>query len=104
MYPYYTVNHFPTFDNLYDSFLYLLLFFEFVCLCDIIIHFFLQDTDEKGVSKQEKLTVVALNYFRGKFKFDLLTFIPWGLLFTIIDDRLRFFWVIKGFRIYKLHH
>ena len=48
----------------------------------MVIHFFLQDIDEKGESKHESLSTIATKYLKGHFKFDLFIFIPWGLLFT----------------------
>ena len=45
-----------------------------------------------------------MNYLRStEFKVDLVTLIPWGLLFTLIDEKLKFFWAIKATRIIKLN-
>lgn len=48
--------------------------------------------------------MVATKYFQGHFKKDLFIFIPWGLIFTLIDQRLRFFWVTKALRIVTLNY
>lgn len=84
--------------------LWMLIVAETVCFSDMIIHFFLQELDEQGDSKQETLVVIANKYFKGDFRFDLFIFIPWGLLFRWLDERLRFFWVTKGLRIISLNY
>ena len=35
---------------------------------------------------------------------DLFIVVPWGLIFTYIDPRLRFFWVTKALRIVTLNY
>lgn len=40
-YPYYTVNMFPSISEITTSYLLLIYFAEFICICDLIIHFFL---------------------------------------------------------------
>ena len=47
MYPYYSVNHLPT-PDLNNVSLWVLLVFEFICLSDMVIKFFLQELDEEG--------------------------------------------------------
>lgn len=103
MYPYFTVNKLPDFD-LFNLNLWLLFGFEFICFVNIVINFFLQEIDEDGGSKQNALAEVATNYFKGQFRMDLFIFVPWGLLFCYFDERLKIFWVTKGFRIISLNH
>lgn len=104
MYPYFTVNSLPGLHEYDNPNLWFLLAFETISFFNMVIHFFLQDLDEKSGSKQETLSVVATNYFMDEFKFDLFIFLPWGLFFTYIDSRLRFFWVTKGLRIISLNY
>ena len=63
-----------------------------------------QELDEDGISKQEPLSIVATKYFKGKFKQDLFIFVPWGLIFTSFDKRLRFIWMTKTLRIISLSY
>ena len=94
----------PSLNDTKSISLWMIICAELISFFDMVIHFFLQDIDEKGESKHERLNIIALRYFKGNFKFDLFIFIPWGLLFTYIDNRLRFFWVTKGFRIMTLNY
>ena len=104
MYPYFTVNKLPNITDWTSINLWLLFSAELVCFLDIVIHFFLQEADEEGISKLEPLSKVATKYFKGNFKQDLFIVLPWGLIFTSIDKRLRFFWVTKALRIVSLNH
>jgi hypothetical protein len=49
--------------------------------------------------------VVATNYlYSTYFKMDLISFIPWGLIGTAFDERLKFLWVVKALRISNLNY
>ena len=51
------------------------------------------------------MEVVAANYFASTyFKLDLISFIPWGLFGALVDERLKFTWVIKALRIHNLNY
>jgi hypothetical protein len=77
LYPFYTANEFPTLGSRY---LILLLICEAVYFIDIIIKFFLQDLDVDKASKRDDLSSVASRYFYGEFSYDLIAFLPFGLL------------------------
>tara|TARA_B110000285_G_C14894507_1_gene500176 strand:+ start:244 stop:423 length:180 start_codon:yes stop_codon:yes gene_type:complete len=52
----------------------------------------------------EPLQDVSKNYLKStNFKVATITLIPWGLFFTLIDEKLKFFWVIKATRIFELN-
>jgi len=90
------VNSFP----LVNSFGFWIIFFsEFLFFIDIVISFFKQEINEDGISRQDSLEEVAVNYFKNKFILDFITFLPLGLFFTLINKNLQFFWAIKALRI-----
>ena len=73
---------------------------EMVFFFEIIISFFLQDTNEDGRSKREPLLEVSANYIKNKLLFDMVTFIPLGGIGSyLINRKLRVFWCIKCARI-----
>ena len=97
VYPVYSINQFPTIWSLEW---FVLIFSELCFFIDIVISFFKQEVDEEGKSKflsLEKLATKYLNSFQ--FKMDILAFIPFGLIFSLIDTRLDFFWILKAIRI-----
>ena len=53
---------------------------ELIYFIDMVIHFFLQDLDVDRVSRRDDLATVANRYYNGNFKYDLIAFIPFGLL------------------------
>jgi len=77
LYPYYTANEFPTLGSRPSI---LLLFCETVYFIDIVINFFLQDLDVDKASKRDELSSIASRYFYGEFSYDLVAFLPFGLL------------------------
>jgi hypothetical protein len=99
MYPFYNVNGFPPFSSY--KFIQLALL-DSVFLVDIILNFFMQELDEKGHSKNLPLETIAQNYLRGDFLLDLIVFVPWGGIFSLVDNRLKFLWLIKALRIKDL--
>lgn len=101
MYPYYTVNGMPDWIS---SWMILLVSTELICLFDIVINFILQEVDEEGRTKFEKASVLIERYFKGQFPYDLLVLLPIGYLMSLIDSKLKFFWVIKAFRITKVNY
>ena len=99
MYPYYNVNGFPP----YKSYKFIqLVLLDSVFFFDIILNFFLQELDEKGHSKNQPLEIIAENYLRGDFLLDMIVFVPWGGIFSLVDNRLKFLWLIKALRIKDL--
>lgn len=81
---------------------------ELLCFCDLVIGFFKAYKPEGQVHYVTELMKVALNNLHSdRFKFDLITFIPWGaLMFTQADGKrelLRLLWLIKVLRIKKIY-
>ena len=84
--------------------MFFIAFSELCFLTDIVLGFFKQEINEEGKSQFEPLEIVATNYLKSSsFKIDLIAFIPWGILFGLIDQRLIFMWVIKAIRIFQLN-
>lgn len=101
IYPYYSVNGFP---ELWSSEFYFLLFLESVFGFEIIIKFFLQKLDEKGQSQFEPLEYVATAYFKSEFLIDFIVLLPLGGIFSEIDSRWKFLWIIKAYRLKELQY
>lgn len=59
--------------------------------------------DEEGNSKHENLSTIATLYFKNGFLKDIINFLPLGYIFSIIDNRLKFFWLIKIIRVSNLN-
>ena len=51
---------------------------EFVFVLEIILGFFLQETDEEGIPLNQSLSQVSQNYLKNKFLFDVFILIPLG--------------------------
>ncbi len=94
-YPYYMVNEIPGFK---DPGILIIFLSEFLFLVDIILSFFKQEINEDGQSKAEPLEIIAYKYFKNGFIYDLITFLPLGLL-SLTNDKLYFLWSIKALRI-----
>ena len=47
--------------------------------------------------------MVSERYFKGGFALDLLIFLPIGYFMSLIDSKLKFFWVLKAIRIAKMN-
>ena len=75
---------------------------ESIFLIDIILNFFLQELDEENKSRNLPLEVVAHKYFTSKFLRDIIILLPLGGILSMIDVRLKFFWLIKALRIKDL--
>ena len=101
IYPNYTVNGFPYIKDGTSKFWFLVCLETFFGL-DIALNFFIQEIDDRGLSQNLPLFDVAQNYFTGAFLFDLVCFLPLGFLFSLIDPRLKFMWLIKTFRLKSL--
>ena len=43
-------------------------------------------------------------YLRSNFTFDAVIFLPIGFFMSLIDKKLKFFWVIKAVRIMKVNY
>ena len=50
----------------------------------------------------QSLEIIGQNYLRGAFLIDLITFLPLGLL-SVIDERLKFLWLLKDIRLKLLY-
>lgn len=59
--------------------------------------------DEEGNSKHESLSTIATFYFKNGFIKDFINFLPLGYIFSIIDNRLKFFWLVKIIRVSNLN-
>mmetsp|Transcript_33523 Transcript_33523/g.51522 ORF Transcript_33523/g.51522 Transcript_33523/m.51522 type:complete len:94 (+) Transcript_33523:125-406(+) len=92
MYPFYTMSSFPSGFNL-------VWVMEGLFAIDICLNFFKQELDESGNSKFESLETVSSKYLTGQFPLDFVAFLPIGLIVSMIDERLRFLWVIKAIRV-----
>ena len=101
MYPYFTVNGLPSIDSI--GFI-LIVTTEMICFFDIVINFFLQEVDEEGNPKKESRSVIMERYLRSTFAFDVIIFLPIGYFMSLIDQKLKFFWVIKAVRIMKVNY
>ena len=79
MYPYYANSQFgiPAIGTV--SF-YLLSFMECILLTDFILNHILQQVQEDGKWMNLPVDVISKNYFHGRFLFDLIALIPFGLL------------------------
>ena len=60
--------------------------------------------NEQGQSKEEPVSKIAERYFKGTFALDLIVFLPIGYFATMIDVKLKIFWLIKAIRIRNLNH
>ena len=47
--------------------------------------------------------MVALNYLKTDFSYDLISFLPLGYLGFLISEQLSFLWFLKAFRIRQLN-
>ena len=65
---------------------------------------FLQEVDEEGNPKKESRSVIMERYLRSTFTFDVIIFLPIGYFMSLIDQKLKFFWVIKAVRIMKVNY
>ena len=101
MYPYFTVNGLPEVGSL--KFV-LIIVTEGICFFDIVINFFLQEVDEEGNPKKESRIVIKERYLRSNFALDVVIFLPIGFFMSLIDQKLKFFWVIKAVRIMKVNY
>jgi hypothetical protein len=54
------------------------------------------------LSKDLPLEVIAQKYLREGFLLDLIILLPLGGIFSLIDTRLKFLWLIKAIRIKDL--
>lgn len=72
-------------------------------MMDMILKFFLQRIDEKGISQNLPLEQVATNYLKGEFLLDLCAFLPFGL-FSLYDERFKILWILKVIRIHLLKY
>ena len=70
---------------------------------DIVINFFLQELDVGHISKREELSTIASRYFYGDFSYDLIAFLPFGLLGQL-SQQLELLWVIKALRVKTLNY
>lgn len=100
LYPYFTINGFP----IKGSRFWLLITLEGIFLAEIILKFFVQRTDENGMSEELPLSKVSYNYLNHDFVVDLVVFLPFGLIFTYIDQTLKFVWMIKLLRIKDIQY
>jgi len=98
-YPYYSVNGFP---QPWSFQFWRLCALESIFLIDIILNFFLQELDEENKSRNHPLEVVAQKYFTSRFPIDFIILLPLGGILSLIDIRLKFFWLIKALRIKDL--
>ena len=104
IYPYYTVNGFPYFTDNEErkmGFRFLVSLEAFFGL-DICLKFFIQQNDDRGSPMNLSLSEVAQQYLTGMFLFDIICFLPLGFLFSLIDPKLKFMWLIKTFRLKSL--
>lgn len=77
---------------------------ETIHLFDMIINFFLQANDDSKTPLKEELSMVAHRYLTGRFFPDLIVWLPMGYILSTFDERLRFTWCIKGFRVIDLNY
>ena len=69
------------------------------------MNFFLQEIDEEGNSKMDPLGEIAVrNLHSSSFKFDMVALIPWGYFMTKVNDKNKYFWVVKAIRIGQLNY
>ena len=104
IYPYYTVNGFPYLTDNEErkmGFRFLVSLEVFFGL-DICLKFFIQQNDDRGSPMNLSLSEVAQQYLTGMFLFDIICFLPLGFLFSLIDPKLKFMWLIKTFRLKSL--
>ena len=98
IYPYYTLNGYP--EKLTNG-LVLLFCLEGIFLVDIITKFFLLEINEAGKTIYKPLEQVAGDYIKGMFLFDLLTWLPLGML-QDYEPNLKILWLIKSVRVVYL--
>ena len=74
-----------------------------VFVFDLVINFFLLPVNEAGqvifIPREE----VFKRYFYGRFAFDLLMLLPYGIV-MIYDPALGCFWILKTLRIRDMIH
>ena len=83
--------------------MWIIIFSESIFFVDIVLSFFKQELDEEGVSKSEPLNIISYKYFTNGFIIDFITFLPIGSFFSLINNKLEFFWAIKAMRIRTLN-
>ena len=96
VYPYYSVFEFPNYET---AIFWRIMVSELACFIDIVLNFFKQNLDEQGQSKNENLETISSKYLNSNFLFDLFLIFPTGYVMAYIDHRLKFFWIIKIFRV-----
>ena len=99
-YPYFTINGFPKLGKMF----WFLVGHEGVFFIDICLNFFVQMKDKNGFTEDFPLSKVATNYMNGLFIVDLIVFIPFGALFTYINQAFKFVWIIKAYRIKHIQY
>ena len=86
----------------------IMLGFEFIFLCSMAFNFLKEFTRDGQVTPTRDLRLIAENYMRGDFFFDLIQIIPFPLILSLEDGRESRFYVIKctrvidGFRIFDI--
>lgn len=77
---------------------------EAIFFIDIVMKFFLQKFDERGKPEVLPLEEVAHKYLTTGFLLDFVCFLPLGWIFSLIDERFKFMWLIKTLRISTLSY
>jgi hypothetical protein len=81
---------------------WLMILFESIFFCEIMINFLKQDLDDEGNTKLEPLEKIAGRYLQGNFIVDLIALIPWGYIADFKSPNLAVLWCIKAIRIKTL--
>lgn len=99
-YPYYIIVDVPEY---YSKIFWLIIGVECVFIIEIMLGFFLQETNEQGIPQEQPLSMVIENYFKKRFILDVIILIPIGKIASeLIDEKLRILWYIKCLRMKDL--
>ena len=98
MYAHYASKGIPPVNRM--SFL-LFIAMEIIMFSDLILNFFVQPLQEDGQSMNMALEEIAKNYLENAFMYDLISWVPFGLLQNV-NRHLSVLWLLKTLRIREL--
>ena len=71
-------------------------------MLDMVFKFLEEYFDEETYTYVSDLKKISLRYLLGKFKYDLLAWLPFNLMIELVAGRKRLFRVLKMLRLPRL--
>jgi len=98
LYPYFMAFGFA---DIWDVQMICLFLCEFLAFIDIFACCFVMYKDENTEAFETNYKKIAYNYYKTKFLFDIITFLPFGFL-MLMNKFFKIFWALKALKIFKL--